>query len=192
MRVYGKCRRNQANWKKENQSHGSGCAAAPTLASAESARSFSHSTSRSCLHLANRRKGDRTRHAGGRDPEETERETVERAKGTKGDRARSRGAGGRPRETERDRRHRMRPKESEATLHNAATRQGKVQRGRSEPSVAGMDRGGSESWARNGRAKGGEGCQGGEGGREREAKARREQPDRPTVYQSVIRAPSWV
>lgn len=34
-----------------------------------SARSFSHSPSRSCLHPANGRKGDHTRHVGTRDPE---------------------------------------------------------------------------------------------------------------------------
>lgn len=152
---------------------------------------LSFDISRSCLYLANRRKGDRTRRAGGRDSEEPrEKPWKDRreSKQTERDRARSRGIGGRPRErerkreTERERRNRERsttpgPKESETALHNA-TRQGKVQRGRSEPAVAGMDRGGSESWARNGRAKGAKGE--GRRGREREGSKGTAGATRPT------------
>lgn len=116
---------------------------------------------------------------------------MERPKGTKAERERpserSRGVGEWPRDRERS--TTPGPKESEATLRNAAARQGRVQRGRSEPSVAGMDRGGSESWARNGRAKGARGAKGeGQGEKEREGSkgTAGEQPDRPSTSQSSV------
>lgn len=113
-RVCGKCWRNRPNWNKENQSHGSGCAAAPTLASAAFARSLILLFGVSLVPTPGEQEKGRSVLPAGGTHRGTERETVERPKGIKGDRARSRGAGrgSSERETEgereRDRRHRDR------------------------------------------------------------------------------------
>lgn len=166
---------------------------------------LSFDISRSCLYLANRRKGDRTRHAGGRDSEEPrEKPWKDRreSKQTERDRARSRGIGGRPRERERGREKRNERGEIERDRRHRDRKRAKLRciTPRDKERCSGGVRNRQwRGWTAAGRSRGremvgrkGQRERGGEGEREREVKARREQPDRPTVYQSVIRAPSWV